>query len=84
MGKYDLLYEHLKDSTKPFEIIGFQRIEEIIGRKLPLAAHRYREWWANENGATTSHVQAKAWSSAGWQVNKVDLDGEAVLFRRKT
>ena len=47
------------------------------------SAHKYREWWANEKSADTSHVQAKAWMAAGWLTDEVSLAEEQAVFIRQ-
>jgi hypothetical protein len=58
----------------------FSEIERCIGHPLPASAHKYRPWFGNNAG---SHVQARAWLDAGWEVDSVDLRREIVWFRRK-
>lgn len=83
VAKYSPLKDYLLHTPKAEVLLGFHRIEEIIEDKLPSAALEYREWWANENPEVTRHVHSKSWTEAGWMVEKVDLDGEAVMFRRR-
>lgn len=58
--------------------IGFDDLEETIGRALPASARTHRPWWANDDG----HAQARAWLAAGWRVHRADLALEEVEFRR--
>lgn len=84
MGKYQALHEYFEEmaEVKHSIMLGFHKLESILGEKLPNTAYSSRQWWGNELSKVTQHVQAKAWLSAGWEVDKVDLDGEAVLFRK--
>jgi len=60
--------------------LSFAEIEQIIDARLPPSAHNHREWWSNHAG---SHVQARAWLEAGWEVENVDQEARTVRFRRK-
>jgi antitoxin HicB len=66
--------------SESYETLSFGEIEQIIGGKLPPSAHNHREWWSNHSG---SHVQARAWLEAGWEVESVDQEARTVRFRRK-
>jgi len=66
--------------SESYETLSFGEIEQIIGDKLPPSAHNHREWWSNHAG---SHVQARAWLEAGWEVESVDQEARTVRFRRK-
>jgi len=83
MGKYTPLYDYLMrlDPQTVECTLTFQQVETIIDAKLPPSAHRHREWWSNER-APTSHVQATAWLSAGWEVDTIDQQRGWVRFRR--
>lgn len=81
MGKYDYLYQFLKNL--PPEItertLTFEEIKRIIGNELPPSAFRHPSWWSN---CPQRHYQAKAWLDAGWKVDCVDQKGKSVCFRR--
>jgi len=55
----------------------FNDIEGIIGADLPASAHRHRAWWANDK----THVHARAWMEAGWEVESVDFERKTVVFK---
>ena len=61
--------------------MSFAQIDLILRNALPLAAFERRAWWGND----ATHVQAKAWTDAGFNVDKngVDLNERWVRFRRK-
>jgi hypothetical protein len=80
MAKYDPLKERLRDSRSQEVQMSFGSISNLVGG-LPPSAKRYREWWANDT--TGSHVQARAWSGAGFEVASIDLARESVVFRRR-
>ena len=65
--------------SEGYETLSFGEIEQIIGDKLPPSAHDHRAWWSNRAG---SHVQARAWLEAGWEVESVDQGAQTVRFRR--
>lgn len=56
----------------------FSEVASIVGG-LPPSAYRIRQWWAND-----SKVEARAWRSAGWHVDRlgVDLNAQTVRFAR--
>jgi hypothetical protein len=50
----------------------------MLGGKLPASARQYCAWWANDR----SHVQAKAWLTARYNVHFVEMGQEWVMFER--
>ena len=81
MGKYEPLSTHLQAAKSGEWAATFAQVEQVLGFSLPPSARKYREWWSNQAGA--GHSQARGWQDAGWQVWKVDLEGEKVIFRRR-
>lgn len=79
MSKYEPLEKYLIASKEDAVALSFSQIEKILNRALPRSAFDYREWWANTQG---SHVQAKAWMSAGYMAEDVDMEGKSLVFRR--
>jgi len=81
MNKYSPLKEYLtKRSPEGDHIsISFNEVEIIIGETLPKTAYIDRPWWAN----TQRSNHAKAWLSAGWEVDKVNLKDGVVFFIRQ-
>jgi hypothetical protein len=59
----------------------FEKIEEILGFKLPNSAREYQAWWTHEEEPKT-HVQKKQWLSIGWKVKHYDLEREIVTFEK--
>jgi hypothetical protein len=57
----------------------FAAIEKILGFRLPRSAYEYEAWWSNND---TGHSHARAWLSAGWRTEDVDLAGRTVTFTR--
>lgn len=77
MAKYDPLREHLAATATRRVEMTFDEIGALVGG-LPRSAHEYREWWANE--ASGTHTHARAWSSAGYRVEDVNLIAKRVRF----
>jgi hypothetical protein len=80
VSKYDGLGSYLKfrgSFTDTVEL-GFARIDGIIGDNLPMDAYKSERWWDN----APSHVHAKAWLEAGWEVQEVNLKDGRVVFKR--
>ncbi len=77
MSKYTLLKYHLLMSGKPYVILTFKQIEEILGYSLPNSAYVHRAWWGND----LRHTQASnGWLAAGYRVKHVDLEHHTVTF----
>jgi hypothetical protein len=81
MGKYEPLAARLSSDSAGEWSATFSQVEQVLGFPLPPSARNHREWWSNQAGA--GHSQAKGWQNAGWQVWKVDLAEERVIFRRR-
>src|SRR5579875_1352586 len=57
---------HSKLISRAAEIeLAFEEVERIIGTSLPDSAAR-PQWWANETNPDSSHVQCRAWRTAGY------------------
>jgi len=82
MGKYEPLTARLQGHPPDEWAASFEQIEKVLGFPLPPSARRHRGWWGNQRGA--GHSQARGWQDAGWQVWKVDLELERVIFRRRS
>jgi hypothetical protein len=72
----DFLKRHERGEIR----MSFQRLEEVLGARLPPSARYDRTWWGNTSHRT--RVQAHAWLNAGWKVHTVDLTRELVTFTR--
>lgn len=81
IGKYESLAAHLVSADADQWSATFAQVEQVLGFPLPPSARKHREWWSNQSGA--GHSQARGWQDAGWQVSKVDLKEEEVVFRRR-
>ena len=73
-GKYTALENYLRDlpPDQTEVILSFEQIERIIGAKLPPSAYEYQQWWDHEKEG--NHVNARAWTNAGWKVQSVDFN----------
>ena len=78
MSKYDPLRHNLQARRRADTELSFGEIERILGFNLPPSAHEHSAWWSNERD---SHVQARAWMDAGWQVWHVRRSEKKVYFR---
>jgi hypothetical protein len=81
MSKYAPLRTFLASAGQSELELSFRDIEHTLGFPLPRSAWVHRPWWSNE--ASGSHVQARAWMDAGYQVWQVDLHRGRTRFRRK-
>jgi hypothetical protein len=81
-GKYTPLENYLRDLPESQREITlrFEQIEGILNNKLPSSAYGYREWWAHEKEG--NHVNTRAWSNAGWMVERLDFNEKWVKFVR--
>ena len=79
VSKYEPLQRRLRGIDIDQVRLSFDEIEAILGFRLPDSARALPQWWANAGG---SHVQARAWMSAGWRTCQVDVPGGAVSFER--
>ncbi len=92
-GVFALLDAHTTSKYYPLELflkcvagapkhvtLSFQQIDLILRLALPTSAFINRIWWGNDR----SHVQAKSWMNAGFEVDAggVDLDQGWVRFKR--
>lgn len=59
--------------------LSFQKIEEIIGDRLPESAYTRRAWWSNVRG----RMPSEAWLTVGWAVKEVNLEERIVKFIRE-
>lgn len=79
MSKYDSLAGFLKSQTVERVPMTFSEVENVLGFKLPSSARDYPAWWANEH---KTHVQARAWLTAGFETESVDLSSRKLVFKR--
>lgn len=79
MTKYAPLTHFLHRQTRDEVRMTFADIEKVIGDKLPSSAAHHRAWWSNN---PSNSVMTKAWLSAGFKSEQVDLEGRKLIFRR--
>lgn len=77
MSRYEPISEFLKSQAAKEIIIDFNKIEQIISRKLPQSAFQYNAWWANN---PSHHSHARAWTNIGWKTQDVDIENKKVKF----
>jgi len=78
-GKYRHLAEHLYKSGMRVVELTFDKIEEIIGDKLPPSTREHRAMWAN----TDTHSISRAWMKVGYRTVDVDMKNGTVKFERR-
>jgi hypothetical protein len=80
VSKYAGLEGHLKFRAAFTNLVklSFARIDGLIGSNLPMEAYRDLAWWSN----TSSSIHTKAWLSAGWEVQEVNLKEGNVTFKK--
>jgi hypothetical protein len=80
MGKYEGLSSFLRGRTEPEIPLTFKEIEELIGAPLPPSARTHRAWWSNN---PDNSVITREWLKAGFVSERVDMEGERLVFRRQ-
>jgi len=81
-GKYLGLENYLRNlpESQREVTLGFEEIERILDDKLPASAYEDQRWWAHEKEA--NHVNARAWSNAGWRIENLDVPKKWVKLIR--
>ena len=81
-GKYAPLENYLRDlpESQREVTLRFEQIQRILKDKLPSSAYEYRQWWEKEKEG--NHVNARAWSNAGWKVESLDFNEKWVKLVR--
>ena len=82
-GKYTPLENYLWNlpKTQSEVTLRFEQIETILKSKLPASAYEDRRWWDHEKEG--NHLNARAWSNAGWQIASLDVKEHWVKLTRK-
>lgn len=80
MSKYQPLTGFLRSRSTEQVPMTFAEIEKVLGFRLPSSAYEYPAWWANDTGK--SHVQARAWISAGYETEQVNQTARKLIFKR--
>jgi len=79
MSKYDPLSNFLARQKAEKLTVTFVQIEELLGFELPYSS-QYPAWWSNNE---SNHTQTRAWRSAGYKTEAVDLKSGKLVFRRE-
>ena len=79
MSKYEPLPQFLSSRSISTCRMSFEQIERVLGFKLPKSAYEHEAWWSNN---ASGHSHARAWLSAGWRTQDVDLKARKVTFQR--
>ena len=81
-GKYTPLEHYLRDlpAHQKDVLLSFDAIEKILKGPLPSSAYEDRRWWDHEKEG--NHVNARAWSNAGWKVGTVNFGEKWVKLVR--
>lgn len=81
-SKYTPLENYLRylPDTQREVTLRFEEIERILKSTLPSSAYEDRRWWDKETEG--NHVNARAWSNAGWRVESVDVKEKRVKLVR--
>lgn len=79
-SKYYPLFEHLQQCNGEDTTLTFKKIEAVLKDSLPASAFKGKNWWSNRD--SNSALQAKAWISAGYHIETVDLAHQIVTFRK--
>ena len=81
-GKYTALEKFLRDlpESQREVTLRFEQIEGILNSKLPSSAYEDQRWWEHEKEG--NHVNARAWTNAGWKIESLDVNKKRVKFVR--
>ena len=79
MSKYDPLFKWLNTQRGNRVPATFEQVERILGFDLPASSRTYPQWWEND---AKRGVQAKAWLSAGFRTEDVNINNETLAFVR--
>jgi hypothetical protein len=81
-GKYMPLEKYLRELPANLSevTLGFEQIEGILNNKLPASAYEDQRWWEHETEG--NHINQRAWTTAGWEINSLDVKAQMVKFTR--
>jgi hypothetical protein len=80
LGKYQRLYEYLRDRFANRVVLTFAEIEDLLGSSLPDAARSDLQWWEGPAAALASE-QSDAWTLANRHA-EVNFPAGRVVFDR--
>lgn len=79
MSKYEPLTIYLSGKRQASIPMTFEKIEGVVGVKLPPSAYNHRAWWSNN---PTNNVMTHAWLKAGYRTSSVDMEGQKLVFKK--
>lgn len=79
MSKYDPFATFLKLQPGADIPMTFEEIERVLGFPLPSKAQNHRAWWSNND---SNSRLTKAWRSAGYRAERVDMVARRLVFKR--
>lgn len=81
-GKYTPLEHYLRDlpAHQQEVTLSFAQMEGILKFRLPASAYEDERWWLREREA--NHINRRAWASAGWKVENVEVNRKQVRLVR--
>ena len=81
-GKYTPLEDYLRGlpANRKEVTLTFGQIEKILKFALPSSAYEDERWWLHETEG--NHINKRAWSNAGWKVERVDVGKKWVALVR--
>jgi hypothetical protein len=78
VSKYDPLFKWLTEQAAGQIPTTFGQVASVLGFDLPKSSTSHPQWWANHPG----QPQARAWLTAGFRTEDVDVAAETVVFVR--
>lgn len=79
MSKYTPLNTFLAACPKTRLSLTFAEVENLLGAPLPRSAYDHQAWWANN---PEGHSHCRAWISAGWRTENLNITARKVDFVR--
>ncbi len=79
MSKYAPLTHHLASRRVAHVPMTFKELENLLGFQLPPSSRKHRAWWSNN---PSNNVMTKAWVSAGYRTEDVDIEKERLVFQK--
>lgn len=76
VGRYQPLYEYLRDRYADRLVLSFAQIEDLVGFTLPPEARLALEWWAADDA-----VAGAAWRLADRRAT-INLHAQTVVYER--
>ncbi|WP_420850544.1 DUF7662 domain-containing protein [Planosporangium mesophilum] len=80
VGKFQALWDWLRDQASDRVAVTFSEIEEVIGMPLPPSCRKHPAHWSSYDGSTI----ARAIQDAGWVATRVNLRDQTAVFERRT